>query len=170
MPVEVSEIIRAGKLDTPNFFSLALDANGNIFVGGGVSNNVLRFAPRGDKSTGGSNGAPCVAEIFNPSLATQNGFEFAAPKGIAVASDGAVYVTGTGGNPQDNPAGVNDDVVAIFPDGTIRELANRDRPETRDWNPSGIAIDEQGDDGSVRLRNGPGRGRNRQDRSGRDGR
>ena len=159
MPVEVSEIIRAGKLSTPNFFSLALDANGNIFVGGSSSNNVLRFAPRGDRPSAGGD-APCLAEIFNPSLASKSGFQFAAPKGIAVASDGTVYVTGTGGNlpPPGDPAGVNDDVVAIFPDGTITELANRDRPKTADWNPSGIAIDEQGDEGVFVYATGPAGG------------
>ena len=128
------------------------------WVGAG-SNNVLRFAPRGDRPSPGGD-APCVAEIFNPSLASKSGFQFAAPKGIAVASDGTVYVTGTGGNlpPPGDPAGVNDDVVGIFPDGTIRELANRDRPETADWNPSGIAIDEQGDEGVFVYATGPAGG------------
>jgi cysteine-rich repeat protein len=158
LPVEVSEIIRAGKLNTPNFFSLALDASGNIFVGGSNSNNVLRFAPRGDKPTAGPDGAACVAEIFNPSLANANGFEFAAPKGIAVASDGAVYVAGTGGSGGPNGAGVNDDVVAILPDGTITELANRLHPTTADWNPAGIAIDEQGGEGVFVYATGPAGG------------
>jgi cysteine-rich repeat protein len=157
MPVEVSEIIRAGKLNTPNNFSLTLDANGNIFVGGGASNNVLRFAPRGDKPVGGKDLTPCATEIFNPSLASDHGFEFAAPKGIAIASDGTVYVTGTGGNPSGEPAGVNDDVVGIFPDGTIAELANRDRPIAADWNPAGIAIEER-DEGTFVYATGPAGG------------
>jgi len=46
LPVEVSEIIRTGEVITPNFFSLTLDANGNVFVGGSGSNNVVRVAPR----------------------------------------------------------------------------------------------------------------------------
>ena len=80
LPVEVSEIIRTGNLITPNFFALTLDANGNVFVGGSGTNNVLRVAPRGDK-LGATGDAPCVADILNPSLAIANGFQFAGPEG-----------------------------------------------------------------------------------------
>jgi cysteine-rich repeat protein len=157
LPVEVSEIIRTGEVITPNFFSLTLDANGNVFVGGSGSNNVVRVAPRGDK-LGATGDAPCVAEIFNPSLAGKNGFQFAGPKGIAVASDGAVYVTGTGGSGGPVGLGVNDDLVGIFPDGTITELANRERLGVTDWNPAGIAIDERGGEGVFVYAAGPAGG------------
>ena len=152
LPVEVSEIIRTGNLITPNFFALTLDANGNVFVGGSGTNNVLRVAPRGDK-LGATGDAACVADILNPSLAIANGFQFGGPKGIAVASNGTVFVAGTGGS-----TNVNDDVVGIFPDGTIKELANREQLGVTDWNPAGMAIDEQGGEGVFVYVTGPAGG------------
>jgi hypothetical protein len=128
---------------------LALDAAGNVYVGSGTS-NVVRVAPRGDLP--GSENAPCVTTILSDALALEvghasgtpcpaglpgPGFRFAGPKGIALSSDGTVYVAGTGGAPN-----LCDNVVGIFPDGTIVELVNRNDLGLPDWNPAGIAVDE----------------------------
>jgi cysteine-rich repeat protein len=137
-PVDLIEIVSGGKLSGPNFFSLALDPAGNVYVGGANSGNVLRFAPRGDKPGPGGD-PPCVTEILSEAkaLGLEHGFDFLGPKGIAIGSDGSVYVTGTGGSPNKN-----DDVVRISPDGTIEELVNKFGLGLVDWNPAGLAIDE----------------------------
>src|SRR5262245_34807841 len=124
---DVREVVSAESgLTTPNFFSLAVDPAGNIFVGGANSSNVLRVAPRG-KGSGAAGDGPCIAEIFSQRRARQLQFDFAGPKGIAIASNGDVYVAGTGGAAGGpGPGMVKDNVVRVSPDGTVRELFNRD--------------------------------------------
>src|SRR5262249_238126 len=158
----VEEVAHEGLLlQSPNNFSLAIDAADHVLVGGADSGNVLRIAPRGDLARQGD--APCVAEILNETMALHlghpaqpgcpldpdvvglplpTGFEFLGPKGIAVSSDGAVYVTGTGAQPNRC-----DNVVRIAPDGAIDELVNRAALGVKDWNPGGIALDEGSSDG-----------------------
>jgi hypothetical protein len=149
-PVKVEEVAHEGELlQSPNNFSLAVDAADYVLVGGANSNNVVRIAPRGDLGRQGD--APCVAEILSETKALQDGhagqpscpmnppvpgFEFRGPKGLAVSSDGSVYVTGTGGS-----SNMCDNVVRIAPDGTIDELVNRNQLGLPDWNPAGLALD-----------------------------
>ena len=117
---------------------------------GGRTATTCSASLQEETSRAAADGAPCVAEIFSASLAR---FPFAAPKGIAVAADGTVYVASTGGS--QGPTGVNDDVVGIFPDGTIAELASRASLGIDDWNPAGIAIDEKSGDGVFVYATGP---------------
>jgi cysteine-rich repeat protein len=156
--VEVSEIIRAGKLVGPAFFGLAVDGDGSIFVSGGNSSNVLRYSPRGDAEitpTATSPGNPaCKTEVVSTATALAHAVHtFTGPKGVAVGADGTVYVTGTGGSSNDD-----DDVISVTPDGTVRELVDRAGLNVTDWNPSGIAIDESGGSGAVVYVTGPNGG------------
>jgi cysteine-rich repeat protein len=141
-PIEISEVVHAGRLSQPAFFSLALDAQGNVYVGGTQTSNVLRLPPRGDAPGDTTDDSGCTREILS--------IGFAAPRGIAVASDGTVYVNGTG-----NAEVSNDNVVRVSPDGTITELVNRGQLSRSDWNPSGIAIDEAGAAGTFVYAAGP---------------
>jgi hypothetical protein len=161
---EIDVVAHQGSLQAPNNFSLALDGAGNVYVGGANSGNVLRMAPRGDQP--GPNGdPPCVIEILSEAKALSSGtrsltpcpaglrapgFSWLGPKGIAVSSNGTVYVTGTGGNPN-----ACDNIVGIFPDGTIAELVNRADLGIPDWNPAGIGLDENGGSGVFVYANGP---------------
>src|SRR5262249_59625420 len=67
-PKVVEEVAHEGLLlQSPNNFSLAIDAADHVLVGGADSGNVLRIAPRGDLARQGD--APCVAEILNETMA-----------------------------------------------------------------------------------------------------
>jgi sugar lactone lactonase YvrE len=151
-PIEISEVtrVRPGEFEGPAFFSLAVDPQGNVHVGATGTSNVLRLSPRGDAPGDTANDSGCSREILSTAKADEDGIDFAAPRGIAVASDGTVYVNGTG-----NADVSNDNVVRISPDGTITELVNRDQLSRNDWNPSGIAIDEAGGAGTFVYAAGP---------------
>jgi cysteine-rich repeat protein len=149
-PVERAEIVHPGpRLNAPNFFALTVDPMGRLFVGGANSSNVLRVAPRGNGSDLNAGDPPCVTEILSQEKAEAQGVVFAAPKGIAIGSDGTVYVAGTGGS-----ANVNDNLVSVSPDGTITELASRSGLIRADWNPAGVAIEES-DEGTFVYAVGP---------------
>src|SRR5262249_3012790 len=148
--VEITEVVHAGpQLNAPNFFALAIDPTGYIYVGGANSGNLLRVAPSGNGKETGTAAAPCVAEILSPDKALDQHVLFAAPKGIAIASDGTVYTAGTGGSPN-----VNDNLVKVSPDGTITELVNREQLGRTDWNPGGVGIEET-DGGTYVYATGP---------------
>lgn len=144
LPVEVTEIIRGAHVRGLNNFSLAFDASGSIYVGGVVSENVVRVAPPGDRA------GACVSEVTSRAAADRQGVKFAGPKGIAVGSDGAVYVATTGG-----PANIDDSVVRIRPDGVVTRLVNREDLGANDWNTAGIAIEERDGVGTFVYATGP---------------
>src|SRR5262249_17957714 len=97
---------------------------------------------------------PCVTELFSGEAASEHGVQFAGPKGIAVASDGNVYVAGTGAQVVSN-----DNIVRISPDGTITEIVSAQADLGKpDWNPSGIAIDENAGAGTYVYAAGPSGG------------
>src|SRR5262249_49878879 len=85
---DIREVARGGLPAAPTFFSLAVDPQGNVYVGSSLSSSVLRLAPPGDRP---ESGAACVTETINPAKARDQNVDFVSPKGIAVASDGTVY-------------------------------------------------------------------------------
>jgi hypothetical protein len=176
--VKVEAVVHVGPMLTnANNFSLALDAADYVYVGDANTSNVVRIAPRGDvelKNAQGTDvpgGAPCVTVILSAPMGVVEGqpsstpcmlppdsppgFPFGGPKGIAISSDGSVYVVGTGGS-----TNLCDNVVGIFPDGEIVELVNRNELGSngqgmKDWNPAGLAIDEDGASGVFVYATGP---------------
>jgi sugar lactone lactonase YvrE len=89
--------------------ALALDAAGNLLIAETRSHVVRRLAPDGTIDTLAGTGVPGAAGDGGPAAAAQ----FNQPYGLAVDSDGTIYVADRG----------NFRVRAIAPDGTIDTLA-----------------------------------------------
>ena len=115
---------------------LAIDASGNLFVCDTENNLVRRIAPSGAVSTYAGSGSPGN----NDGDLTAASFQY--PSGIAVDSQGNVYVADTG----------NNRIRRIAPDGYVTTLAGTGFTGSADGvlsgasfdSPSGIAVDGDG--------------------------
>jgi hypothetical protein len=85
-------------LDTPS--SIAVDASGNVYVTGRISDNAFKITPAGT-----------ITEIIDAS-GDGSGNALDEPTGVAVAASGNVYVTG----------GFSENAFEITPSGTITEI------------------------------------------------
>jgi cysteine-rich repeat protein len=143
------EVVRGGRVVGPSLFSLAVDANGYIYVGAGQSSNVMRFASSGDLPARfpGQTGAqdpdpPCASEIVSKERAARQGVSWDGPKGIAISSAGDVYVAGNSNSTREFP----DNLIRVGTDGTITEVANiLTLAGVDDWNPAGLGLHEAGE-------------------------
>ncbi len=94
----------------PNPLSVAVDANGDVYVADFTNGRVYRVTPGGVRTTvagGGQNGtdggSATAAQLFGP-------------EGIAVASDGSVYFSDE----------ASDEVLRVSPSGVITTVAGDD--------------------------------------------
>ncbi|MGI4738514.1 MAG: NHL repeat-containing protein [Janthinobacterium lividum] len=114
----------------------ATDAQGNVYITDNKTNCIRRITPAGVVSTLAGTGA--VGLVDGPGATAQ----FSYPNGIAVTSQGTVYVADTN----------NNCIRAISPTGVVSTLAGaatyglQDGPAAtaRFWQPRGLALDQQG--------------------------
>lgn len=114
----------------------ATDGQGNVYVTDNKSNCVRKITPAGVVSTLAGSGS--IGLVDGPGATAQ--FDF--PNGIAVTSQGTVYVADTN----------NNCIRTISPTGVVSTLAGaasyglQDGPAAtaRFWQPRGLALDQQG--------------------------
>lgn len=104
----------AARFNTPS--GIALDAQGNLYVADTGNHAIRKISPQGAVSTLAGDGTPGFADGAG-ALARFNG-----PMGVAVASDGRVYVADTW----------NDRIRVIATDGTVTTLAGGGSPGWED--------------------------------------
>ena len=89
--------------------ALALGNDGSLIIADAVGHRVLRYQPLGQLTVLAGTGVAA----FAPDGARANTSPMARPSGVAVTSDGSIYVTEAGANR----------LRAIAPDGTLRTVA-----------------------------------------------
>jgi len=117
--------------------ALTVDAGGNVYVADEGNNMIRKIAPDGTVTTLAGGGGSGAAN-GKGSAAT-----FSSPAGVAVDSDGNVYVGDSGNNL----------IRKIAPDGTVTTLAgtgaagsvNRTLMQSSFNSPQGVAVDQYGD-------------------------
>jgi sugar lactone lactonase YvrE len=137
----------AASFSTPS--ALAIDTQGNIYVADTGNNRIRKLAPDGTVSTVAGGGASGFRD--GPAHDAQ----FDAPVGVAVDTQGSVYVADT----------YNDRIRVIMPSGEVKTLAGAGQPgyaegdagSARFDTPCGIAVMPNGvivvaDTGNDRLR------------------
>lgn len=124
----------AASFNTPS--GIALDAAGNLYIADTGNHVIRKLAPDGSVTTLAGSG---VAGFMDGQGAQA---QFNGPVGVAVDTDGMVYVADT----------YNDRIRRIAPDGTVTTLAGTGRPGFADgtWDvaqfdtPCGIAVGKDG--------------------------
>ena len=109
---------------------VAVDGRGNVYVTGGLTDNVFRITPDG-----------AIAQILDARGDGTHPFDGA--DGVAVDAVGNVYVTGYS----------SDNVFRIAPDGTITQIldANGDGTHSLEG-PADVAVDESGNVYAIGVR------------------
>jgi len=133
----------AGRVDGPGAAAqfngpanVATDAQGNVYVTDNQTHCVRKITPAGVVSTLAGTGAP--GRVDGPSATAQ--FDY--PNGLAVTSQGTVYVADTNNNciRAISPAGV----VSTLAGGATYGLQDGPAATARFWQPRGLALDQQG--------------------------
>ncbi len=120
-------------------YGVAVDPQGFVYVADSANNRIRKITPGGATSTLAGNGMYGNVDGTGGPTGTA---QFSDPMGVAVDSQGTVYVADTG----------NDTIRKITPDGTTTTLAGNgdggyaDGPPTQAafYDPWGIAVDAQG--------------------------
>ncbi|MBI2515971.1 MAG: SMP-30/gluconolactonase/LRE family protein, partial [Opitutae bacterium] len=122
----------------PNLHSLVEDASGNLYVADPVNNQIRKISPDGYVTTLAGSGAQGYAD------GTGLAASFNYPYGLALASDGSLYVTELYNHRvrKVTPAGVVTTIAGDGGDGFVDNVAGT---AARFSEPSGIAVAANGD-------------------------
>lgn len=116
---------------------MAIDAQGNIYIADTFNNRIRKMAPDGTVSTVAGNGTPGWVDDVAANA------EFYAPAGLAVDSQGNIFVADYGNNrirkiaPDGKVTTVAGNGYAAFVDGAAKDVAAFNGP-------AGVALDAQG--------------------------
>ncbi len=114
-PPKTTSEVRPQELILNRPEALALTGKGNVLISNDGSNQILLWTRKGGLSVLAGTGKQGYSGDNGPA----NKAELSDPGGIAVASDGTIYVADTG----------NNRVRAISPSGTINTVAGNGNPE-----------------------------------------